>query len=88
MCANYAEFINYASGIYSGPANMNGSLRCDGKSINFSALLVGFGTDNITNIDYWIVKNSFGTQWGIQGYMYVQRGLGLLRYPSYPNVSN
>jgi C1A family cysteine protease len=36
-------------------------------------LLVGYGTDDSTGKDYWIAKNSWGTSWGDEGYVKIQR---------------
>ena len=36
-------------------------------------LLVGFNNTEAT--PYWIVKNSWGTKWGIDGYMYLEKGV-------------
>jgi cathepsin L/cathepsin H len=87
MCGGSQEFVNYKSGVYSGPAGSNGSLRCNGSSINMAILIVGFCTEDTSGKQYWIVKNQMGTSWGLNGYIYVQRGLGLLRFPAYPNVA-
>ena len=56
--ANQAIFHNYRSGVLSG--------NC-GQIVDHAVLVVGF-TDS-----YWIVKNSWGTQWGMKGYVNIQR---------------
>jgi hypothetical protein len=39
-------------------------------------LLVGYGSDVINgiNLPFWLIKNSWGTGWGIRGYMKILRG--------------
>lgn len=39
-------------------------------------LLIGYGHDNKTGLDYWIVKNTFGESWGENGYFRIRRGKG------------
>jgi len=42
-------------------------------SFYYTSLVVGYGIDNQTNTDYWIVKAPFGETWGEQGFMKVKR---------------
>jgi len=55
---------NYRGGIF-------GS-RCKASNPNHAVTLVGYGSKNGTPV--WIIKNSWGTGWGINGYAFVKRG--------------
>ena len=70
------SFFSYSSGVY-----YDADCRCD--SPNFAGghgvVVVGFGTD-ARDGDYWIVRNSWGTGWGDQGYILMARNRGDLCY--------
>ena len=36
-------------------------------STNHAVIAVGYGHDTATNLDYWIIRNSWGTSWGLNG---------------------
>lgn len=55
----------YSSGVYDG---------CDADAIvNHAVLLVGYGTDDVSGKKYWLIRNSWGKDWGEGGFIRLQR---------------
>lgn len=44
-----------------------------GSPFSHIATIVGYGTED--NVNYWIVRNSFGLTWGVSGYGRILRGI-------------
>jgi C1A family cysteine protease len=61
----YYDFFNYSSGVYQADIST-------GVAGGHAILIVGYG--NYDGIDYWIVKNSWGTEWGEEGYFKIKIG--------------
>ena len=61
---------------YSGGIIDKTSRECPSSGINHLGTLVGYGHDDATGKDYWIVKNSWGKSWGESGYFRIKRGSG------------
>jgi len=56
-----------------------------GTQLDHGVLVVGYGTDG--GKDYWKVKNSWGPQWGEEGFIRMERAVdccGVATQPSYP----
>ncbi|KAG6406899.1 hypothetical protein SASPL_134515 [Salvia splendens] len=74
------DFQLYQSGIFTG--------KC-GTSLDHGVAVVGYGTEN--GKDYWIVRNSWGSSWGEEGYLRMELNVaaktglcGIAIEPSYP----
>jgi KDEL-tailed cysteine endopeptidase len=89
--ADQRAFQLYSSGVFTEDC---------GTTIDNAVLLVGYGHDDKSNLDYWIMKNSWGTTWGDKGYIYLGKGndpngepyndgkgqCGVLMMGAYPNL--
>ncbi|XP_041060663.1 procathepsin L-like isoform X1 [Carcharodon carcharias] len=79
--ASGRSFHFYKRGIYRNP-------RCKSRAVNHAVLVVGFGREDQRN--YWLIKNSWGTSWGHEGYIKmaknVRRNCGITRHAVYPIV--
>ncbi|XP_073508973.1 procathepsin L-like isoform X2 [Phyllobates terribilis] len=66
------DFMLYCNGIFEGGCS---------EYPNHAVIIVGYGTehDNQSNedIDYWIVRNSWGADWGDEGYVKMRRNVNV-----------
>lgn len=62
----YSSFMSYSSGVYS--KHWYEYSPEGGHAVKF----MGWGTESST--DYWLVANSWGTSWGLDGYFKIKRG--------------
>jgi len=69
------SFYSYKSGVYN-------DVACDNLSVNHGVVVVGWG--NLSGMDYWIVRNSWGSGWGSSGYVLMQRGVNKCGIELYP----
>lgn len=65
----YTDFLGYGVGIYKPHL---AAVRVSGAH---AVEIVGWGTDSDTQEKYWIVKNSWGSDWGEEGYARIKRGV-------------
>ncbi|GMF41354.1 unnamed protein product [Phytophthora fragariaefolia] len=67
-------FRHYAGGIYDAKDCLS-----DGDEINHAVVIVGFGETDAGD-KFWIIRNTWGTMWGEDGYMRIARGGSVSEY--------
>ncbi|KAL9235591.1 hypothetical protein vseg_010337 [Gypsophila vaccaria] len=79
--ANSQDYQLYSEGVFNG--------EC-GTVLSHAVVVVGYGT-TVDGTKYWIIKNSYGVDWGEKGYVRFQRDIsakegqcGITLYASYP----
>lgn len=81
MDASHPSIQFYSTGTYYEP-------NCSSQELDHGVLVVGYGVDS--DGEFWLVKNSWGAEWGMQGYIKIARNknnhCGLATAASYPSM--
>ncbi|XP_050785738.1 cathepsin K [Gopherus flavomarginatus] len=79
--ASLSSFQFYSRGVYYDES-------CNAENINHAVLAVGYGTQKGSK--HWIIKNSWGEEWGNKGYILMARNMnnacGIANLASFPKM--
>lgn len=77
------KYVGYTGGVLTAPS----SVAC--SDVSHSVLIVGYGSD-ASGVKYWKVKDSYGSDWGENGFIYISQDtnsdFGLSCSAVYPNL--
>jgi hypothetical protein len=65
ICGTDPLFLYYGGGIFDSPDCCT--------DLNHAVVIVGYGTDQVSGLDYWIAQNSWGERWGENGFIRLAR---------------
>lgn len=72
------NFMLYKKGIYHSVDEnswiIKNLMKPEWIKVDHSVLLVGWGEDKVTKQKYWIAQNTWGTNWGEDGFFRMRRG--------------
>lgn len=72
-----ANWGGYSHGVLDDPACCDAATDSNCVyTLNHAILVIGYGHDSASGLDYWLIKNSWGSRWGDSGYMKLKKGTG------------
>ena len=80
IAADCINFQLYSEGVFDGEG-------CDPQDLDHGVAVVAFDTDADSGLDYFVVRNSWGTSWGNEGYIWFQRGTNVCGVSSEPRFA-
>lgn len=77
----FSDFMSYKSGVYFRTPGASGPLG------GHAARILGWGVDE-AKVPYWLVANSWGPEWGMEGFFRIRRGTNECGIESTPAAGN
>lgn len=62
-----SDFRHYSNGVYSSHV-----CKSRPQDVNHAVLAMGYGTDPVSGLQYWTIKNSWDYTWGMEGFFKIE----------------